>query len=86
MNKQKAKETIKKIAKMDKAKLILFTQELFLCKSDISPKVFDVLVRATDLQMMNLQEVTDISPIVVLSDLREGEVWNTINIKMLKLN
>ena len=73
MTKQKAKEQIVKISKMDKQELIRFVQNLYLNKQEIKDKIFNVLVKATDLQMMSLQELS-VSPMAVYAEIEmDGE-------------
>jgi len=74
MTKQKLKEIITKISSMDKQELIAYSQEVYMSKPDIAEKAFGFIERGLDIRMMQLQEVTELSPMVVLSELKEGEV------------
>ena len=68
---QKAEITkhIHNIAEMEKPKLLLFTQQLYLAKPDMDSVVFEWTLRGCDARMMELRDESSMSPLVVLSDL-----------------
>jgi hypothetical protein len=77
MTKQQKQQITKNkhdINKMDIAKLCLFIQKLHLVKPIMDKVVFDRTIRATDIQMVNLKEMITVSPMVVISELKIGEL------------
>ncbi len=74
MTKAKLAEQIKHIGTLNKRQLIAYSEKIYISQPNIAPKAFTFLKRAMDIQMMNLKDETDLSPMAVLSDLRMGEV------------
>ena len=67
--KEEIKKHIYSIDKMDKQELHKFAQDWYLAKDGLDSTVFKWVVRALDLKEAELQEIANISPMVVLSEL-----------------
>lgn len=75
-NQQKTeiKKHIYSIDKMDKQELHKFAQEWYLAKEDLDSTVFKWVQRAIDLKEAELQEIGDVSVMVVMSEMGEGDL------------
>lgn len=58
---------------MERQELMNYSKKAYLAKSDIDKKAFNFIERALDIQMIELSDSTTSSPIIVRSELREGE-------------
>ena len=74
MRKEEIRDIILKIDGMGKQELSLYAQQVYMSKEDISKKAFSFIQRALDIKLMSLREETTLSPMAVMSELREGEV------------
>ena len=59
---------------MDKQELHKFAQEWYLAKEDLDSTVFKWVQRAIDLKEAELQEIGDVSVMVVMSEMGEGDL------------
>jgi len=74
--KQKAeiKKHIVKINTMSLDELRSYCQKWHLAEQDLDETVFKLVLRGMDVKMAGLMEIADISPLVIISDLRAGEI------------
>ena len=72
MKKQDIIKQLKKIAKMSKTELIDFNCKLSL--SDLEEKFKKPMITISELRMAELMEISDVSPMAVISELSTGEV------------
>ena len=73
MKKAQLKQIMINISKMERQELMNYSKKAYLAKSDIDKKAFNFIERALDIQMIELSDSTTSSPIIVRSELREGE-------------
>ena len=66
-------KNVHKVSEMSYSKLCLFVQELYLVKPNMDAVVFEYTLKACDLCAANHRDVSSISPMIVISELREGE-------------
>ena len=71
---QYIKRQIHVIDVLDKQGLIEYAQKRYLAKEDLEPSVFNWVQKAIDIKMAELMEIIDISPMAIMSELREDEV------------
>jgi len=72
MNKQQTKKVTEEVTKIDKLginALSDYVGKLYLAKVDLDEMVFKLILKACDVQGAKLMERTDMSSMVVLSDL-----------------
>ena len=74
MKKAKVKEIFIKLSSMGKRELLAYHSEIYKSKELIPPKTFDIIERGFELRMANLSEITDLDPMIVLSELKFGEI------------
>ena len=74
MTKKQLGSIINDISKMDKQELHSYAQKVYLSKEDINPKAFKFIQRAIDIQLIVLRDETTLSPMVVMSEIKEGDM------------
>ncbi len=67
-------KNIHAINEMDNGKLCLFVQELYMLKPNMDEIVFKFTMRGADIHAHNIRHNTTVTAMVVLSELKEGEV------------
>ena len=77
MNKEQKAEITKHIYlinEMDMNELRKFAQKWHLAKTDLDEEVFNFVLRGVDIKMMELKEQTDMSPLIVMSELNGEDI------------
>jgi len=72
--KAEIKKHIVKINTMSLDELRSYCQKWHLAEQDLDETVFKWVLRGMDIKMSELMERADISPLVILSELRVGEI------------
>ena len=74
MNKKQLESIVKDISTMDKQELHSYAQKVYLSKEEIGEEAFKFIQRAIDIQLIVLRDETTLSPMVVMSEIKEGDM------------